>query len=133
MKKGKLLMNNVENKFRSWNHVNTEKGVFFNHELDTADQLQKSESDMNKIIARYDKSGYMPEGKGEGAYADVTGLQELEFDEQILKSREVQETLVREKSEKLAAQKQAEIDEVENMRQKLSEYEAAEKIKSTEN
>ena len=31
--------------------------------------------DVNKIIERYDHSGRLPPGMGEGSYADVTGLQ----------------------------------------------------------
>lgn len=60
-------------------------------------------ADINQIVARFHRSGVLPEGKGPGQYVDVSELQTDNTGAAIVKSREVLSRVAQARAEKAAA------------------------------
>lgn len=104
--------------FRQFNHRESTPLIFKKKTL--TEQHHAQESDINRIVQRYDATGMIPEGKGEGQFLDVTHLQEnltdmmnnshetldahyAELREKEIQEKEIQEKELQELQEKAQA------------------------------
>lgn len=85
-------------------------------------QAHADECDINKILARFDNTGSLPPGKGEGQYANVVGLQgdlttRINHSREILDQagRDLDEKRQRDIEEQIAEQKSRD-EELERLR-----------------
>lgn len=49
--------------------------IAYNDGESMTQQCHKDQTDVNAIVARFDRTGYLPPNTGQGQYGDVTGLQ----------------------------------------------------------
>lgn len=85
----------------------------------TTDTSFGNDTDVNNIIKRFHRTGVMPEPRGEGQYADVTGLQG-DLTEQINKSREAIAELNEKQREYEQNQKNENANKIKELEEKLA-------------
>lgn len=90
----------------------------------------QEEVDVNNIMARFERDGIMPTGRGPGQYGDVTELQKGDLTDRINFSRDVLEQAGRDLEEKQQAAKKAQEEKFKAMQKELEQLKAAQKTEA---
>lgn len=93
----------------------------------------QEEVDVNNIMARFERDGIMPTGRGPGQYGDVTELQKGDLTDRINFSREVLEQAGRDLEEKQLAAQKAQEEKFNAMQKELEQLRAAQSVQPAEN
>lgn len=92
------------------------------------DRSHGNETDVNRIVARFTRTGELPPGKGPGQFADVTNLQG-DLDSMIIKGRETAaelDNLSKEQKNKEKQQLKEKLQRLKELEERLDQEDAAE-------
>ena len=118
-----VYMGEIEmNELRHPRHTGNSPTSLEGQQLKT-DQSQGNDTDVNKIVARFARTGELPPARGEPQYADVTGLQG-DLTELLAKgesARKELQQLENEKAAQAASKQEADQAELQRLRQQVAE------------